>query len=145
MFRFRLQPIPCIIVNVVNGMFSGQRSTVGNGLSGEHRFAQGQPNGYFQTKELDRTTEPIARMNVEWEGWVCWVQLANMWQHCSLTAVQRKTAFVWKSHDGLNLTCFGSKPWRSFPWHKHLPRLAQRNCYTVYSLNLIHKFTWRWF
>ena len=47
---------------------------------------------------------------------------------------------VWKSHDGLNLTCFGSMPWRSFPWHKHLPRLAQRNCYTVDSLNLIHKF-----
>ena len=38
---------------------------MGNGLSGEPRFAQGQPNGYFQTKELDRTTEPIARMNVE--------------------------------------------------------------------------------
>ena len=31
------------------------------------RFAQGQPNGYFQMKELDRTTEPIARMNVEWK------------------------------------------------------------------------------
>ena len=31
----------------------------------EPRFAQGQPNGYFQMKELDRTTEPIARMNVE--------------------------------------------------------------------------------
>ena len=29
------------------------------------RFAQGQPKGYFQVKELDRTTEPIARMNFE--------------------------------------------------------------------------------
>ena len=29
------------------------------------RFAQGQPNGYFQMKKLDRTTEPIARKNVE--------------------------------------------------------------------------------
>ena len=34
------------------------------------------------------------------EGWVCWVQLANMWQNCSLSAVQ-----MWKSHDGLNWTC----------------------------------------
>ena len=25
------------------------------------------------------------------EGWVCWVQHVNMWQNCSLTAVQRKT------------------------------------------------------
>ena len=30
------------------------------------RFAQGQPNGYKQTEELDRTTQPIARMSVEW-------------------------------------------------------------------------------
>ena len=30
------------------------------------RFAQGQPNGCFQMKALDeRTSEPIARMNVE--------------------------------------------------------------------------------
>ena len=27
-----------------------------------------QPKGYFQTKELDRTTEAFARMNVVWEG-----------------------------------------------------------------------------
>ena len=32
-------------------------------------------------------------------------------------------------------------PWCSFPWHKHLPRLKQKNCCTVYSLHLIHKFT----
>ena len=32
-------------------------------------------------------------------------------------------------------------PCCSFPWHKHLPRLAQKTCYTVYSLNLIHEFT----
>ena len=37
MFRFRLQPILCTIVNVVNGMVSGQRSTLGTGLSGEPR------------------------------------------------------------------------------------------------------------
>ena len=28
------------------------------------RFSQGQPKGYYQMKELDRTTEPTARMNV---------------------------------------------------------------------------------
>ena len=32
MFRLRLQRIPCTIV--IFGMFSGQRSTLGNGLSG---------------------------------------------------------------------------------------------------------------
>ena len=74
------------------------------------------------------------------EGWVCWVQHVNMWQHCSVTAVQRKTAFVEESWwPEFNLS--GSMPWCSFPWHKHLPRLAQKNCCTVYSLNLIHEFT----
>ena len=74
------------------------------------------------------------------EGWVCWVQVANMWQHCSLTAVQRKTAFVEESWwPEFNLS--GSMPWCSFPWHKLLPRLTQNSCYTVYSLNLIHEFT----
>jgi len=29
------------------------------------RFAQGQPNGCFRMKELERTDEPIVRMNVE--------------------------------------------------------------------------------
>ena len=31
-------------------------------------------------------------------------------------------------------------PWCSFPWHKLLPSLAQKTCFTV-SLNLIHEFT----
>ena len=75
------------------------------------------------------------------EGWVCWVQWTNVWQHCSLTAVQRKTAChcveeSWWPEFNLS----GSMPWCSFPWHKQLPRLAQKNCYTVYSLNLIRDF-----
>ena len=74
------------------------------------------------------------------EGWVCWVQLANMWQNCSLSAVQRKTAFVEESW-WPEFHMFGSMPWRSFPWHTLLPRLMQNNCCTVYSLNLIHEFT----
>ena len=104
------------------------------------RFAQDQPKVYFQMKELDRTTEAFARMNVIWEGPVCWVQCANMWQHCSLSAVQTKTACVelswWPEFD-----MFGSMPWCSFPWHKLVPRLAQKNCCKVYSLNLIDEFT----
>ena len=44
---------------------------------------------------------------------------------------------------------FGSMPWCSFPWHKHLPRLAQKKCCTVYHLNLtmsLHPcFRQRWF
>ena len=108
------------------------------------------PRSYCQMKELDRTTEPIARMNVVrgGEGWACRVQRANMWQHCSLSAVprqtapiadsilvsavQRKTVFVeqswWPEFD-----MFGSMPWCSFPWHKLLPRLTQNNCF-LYSL-----------
>ena len=69
-------------------------------------------------------------MNVVWEGPVCWVQCANMWQHCSLSAVQAKTACVelswWPEFD-----MFGSMPWCWFPWHKLLPRLAQKNPHTI--------------
>ena len=39
------------------------------------------------------------------------------------------------------LDMFGSMPWCSFPWHMLLPRLTQKNCYTVYGLNLFHEFT----
>ena len=71
------------------------------------RFAQGQPNGYFQMKELDRTTEPIARMNVEWKLEKAEFAEFNLptcgniavWQLC------RERQPLWKSHDGLNLTC----------------------------------------
>ena len=45
---------------------------------------------------------------------IWWVQCANMWQHCNLAAVQRKTAFLEQSW------WFGSKPrTRSFQgWRK---------------------------
>ena len=84
-------------------------------------FAQGQPKGYFLTKKLDRTT--FARMNVVWEGPVCWVQCANMWQDCSLTAVQGKTAFLEQSW-WPEFEMIGSMPLCSFPWHKLLPPKA---------------------
>ena len=32
-----------------------------------------------------------------------------------------------------NSCIFGSMPWCSFPWHKLLLGLTQKNCYTVYS------------
>ena len=66
------------------------------------RFAQSQPKGYFQMKELDRTSEAIVPMNEMWR----WLNAnmrqydalrAKMGQHCSLSAVQRKTAFVEQS------------------------------------------------
>ena len=66
------------------------------------RFAQGQPKVYFQMKELDRTTDAIVPMNERWRKLNAnkrqYVPLrANMGQHCSLSAVQRKTAFVEQS------------------------------------------------
>ena len=61
------------------------------------RFAQGQPKGYFQMKELDRTTEDIVPMNEMWRklhaNMSQHVSLrANMGQHCSLSAVHRNAA-----------------------------------------------------
>ena len=103
------------------------------------------PMAIFKWKNLMEQLNPLLEW-IRWMkvggGWVCWVQLANMWQHCSVTAVQRKTAYhcveeSWWPEFNLS----GSMPWCSFPWHKHLPRLAQKNCCTVYSLNLIHEFT----
>ena len=99
------------------------------------RFAQGQTKGYFQIKDLDRTSEATVPRNNMWRKLNAnmrqYVRLrASMGQHCSLSAVQRKTAFVEQSWwPELNL--FGSMRWCSFPWHKLLPRLAQKNCCTV--------------
>ena len=80
------------------------------------RFAQGQPK-----KEFHRATKAIAQMNADWkvkENPVCWVQCANKWRDCSLTAVQRKTAFLepwWPEFD-----IFGSMPWCSLADAKEL-------------------------
>ena len=40
---------------------------------------------------------------------------------------------LWNSHDSWwpELKMFGSMPWCLFPWHKLLPRLAQKTCCTV--------------
>ena len=66
------------------------------------RFAKGQPKGYFQMQELDRTAEVIVPMNEVWKKFNAnmrqYVPLhGNMGQHCCLSAAQRKTAFVEQS------------------------------------------------
>ena len=85
-------------------------------------------------------------MNVEWKLEKAEFAEFNMSTCGKIIAVcqlcrERQPVTVWKSHDGLNENLFGSMPWCSFPWHKHLPRLAKKDCCTVYSLNLIHEFT----
>ena len=65
------------------------------------RFAQGQPKGYFQMKELDRTTEAIVPMSEMWRKLDAnmrqYVSLrANMGQHCSLQLCRERTPF--RSH-----------------------------------------------
>ena len=65
------------------------------------RFAQGQPKGYFQRKELDRTTKAIVPMNKMWRmlnaNMHQYVSLrANMGQHCSLQLCRERQPF--RSH-----------------------------------------------
>ena len=62
----------------------------------------------FKGKNLIEPPKLLSQwmLNEGTEGWACRVQRANMWQHCSLSAVQRKKAF-------------------SFPWRKLLPVVAQ--------------------
>ena len=90
------------------------------------RFAQAQHKGYFQMKELHRTTKAYSQMNPDWK--VDKAQYAEFnvptCGKSSLTAVQRKTAFVeqswWPEFD-----MFGSMR------QKLLPKLAQKNCHTT--------------
>ena len=103
-----------------------------------------RPKGYFQLKELYRTTKAYSQMNADWKvGKAQYAEInvptcgkIAVWQLC------RETQPLWNSHDSWwpELKTFGSMPWCSFPWHKLLPRLAQKTCCTV-SLNLIHEFT----
>ena len=96
------------------------------------RFAQGQPKGSFQLKELHRTTKAYSHMNADW-NWRRPNVLSSIRQHgqdCSLSAVQRKTTFVEQSR-WPELSLFGPMPWCSFPCQKLLPKLAQKNCHTT--------------
>ena len=70
------------------------------------RFAQGQPKGYFQMKELDRTAEAIIPMNEMWRKLNANMRQyvpsrANMGQHCSLQLCRERQP-LWNSHDGLD-------------------------------------------
>ena len=60
------------------------------------------PRAIFKMKVLDRTTEAIVLMNERWRKLNANMRQyvpfrANMGQHCSLSAVQRKTAFLEQS------------------------------------------------
>ena len=102
------------------------------------RFAQGQPKGYFQLKELHRTTKAIAQMNADWK--VEKAQYAEfnvptcgkiaVWQPC------RETQPLWNSHDGLNLTCLD----QCHGVGSQSPPNAGAKELSYNSLNLIHEF-----
>ena len=94
-----------IYVGLPRKAFPGKQAKVDTGHQCFSVVAQA--NGYFQMKELDRTTEPIARTNVEWKLEKAGFAEFNLptcgniavWQLC------RERQPSWKSHDGLNLTC----------------------------------------
>ena len=108
------------------------------------RFAQGQPKGYSQLKELHRTTQAIAQMNADWKVEKGHYAEFNVPTCCKIAVwlLRRETQPLWNSHDSWwpELKMFGWLPWSSFPWQKLLPSLAQKTCFTV-SLNLIHELT----
>ena len=107
------------------------------------RFAQGQPKGSFQLKELHTTTKAYSQMNPDWKvdkaqyaefNVPTWGKIAG-WQLC------RERQPLWNSHDSWwpELKIFGSMPWCSFPWQKLLPKLAQKTCHTtvwIWSMSL---------
>ena len=108
------------------------------------RFSQGQPKVYFQMKELDRTAEPIARINVEWKVEKAERAKFNMptCGNIGVWKLRRERQPLWNSHDGLNLRrldqCHGVRSHgtsSSQGWRKRIV------FYTVYRLNLIHEFT----
>ena len=79
------------------------------------RFAQGQPKGYFQMKELERTDEPIARMNVEWKLEKAEYAEFNLptfgniavWQLCrERQPFCRTVMMAWIWHFGINAMVF---------------------------------------
>ena len=66
--------------------------------------AQGQPKGYFQLKELHRTTKPYSQMNADWK--VAKAQYAEFnVPTCGKIAVWHSLGGTVMTHDGLNLTC----------------------------------------
>ena len=78
------------------------------------------------------------QMNADWEAEKAQCAEINVptcgkiavWQLCRET---QPLSPLWNGHDSWwpELKMFGSMPWFSCPWHKLLPRLAQKNCCTV--------------
>ena len=93
------------------------------------RFAQGQPKGYSQLKELHRTTKPYSQVNADWKVGKAQYAEFNVptWRKVAVWELCRETQPLWNSHDSWwpELKMFGSMPWCSFPWHKLLTRLGQ--------------------
>ena len=69
------------------------------------RFAQGQPKGYFQRKELDRTTKAIVQMNEMWRKlkptWANMCHYGPTWASIAVCQLCRERQPLWNSHDGL--------------------------------------------
>ena len=73
-------------------------------------FAQGQPKGNFQLKELHRTTKAFSEMNADW-NWRRHSMLRSMCQHVARLqsdscAEKCSLCGIVMIHDGLNLRCF---------------------------------------
>ena len=65
------------------------------------RFAQGQPKGYFQTKELHRTAQAIAQMNADWKvekGHYAEVNVPTCFK-IAVWLLCKETQPLWNSHD----------------------------------------------
>ena len=86
------------------------------------RFAQGQPKGYFQLKELHRTTKPYSQMNPDWK--VGKAQYAEfnvptcgkiaVWQVCRERQPLWNTVQWWPELD-----MFGSMPYQCHRVRSH--------------------------
>ena len=113
---------------------------------------QGQPKGYFQMKELQRTTKAIAQMNADWkvekakyaEFNVPTCGTIAVWQLC------RERQPLWNRHDGLNVTCSAqcrsvrshgkgsSQSWRQ----RSVKRQSELDPWVYTSLHPCFKPTW---
>ena len=89
----------------------------------------------FFCREFHRATEAFARMNVVWKVEKAERAEFNVqtWANIAVCQPCRERQPEWNCHDGLNLTCLDQC--HGVHW------LTPKNCYTVYSLNLIDEFT----
>ena len=119
------------------------------------RFAQGHPKGYFQLKQLHKTTKAYCS-NECWlkggQGPVCWVQCANMCQDLQFDSCAEKDSLCGTVmiHDGLNLRCLdqchgvrsqgkgSSQSWRK----RSVIRQSEFDPWVYTSLHPCSKPTW---